>query len=498
MGFRGLWFCTIVMAAISGAANAAPKNIFDDDWVPPKPVTAPATGPRTTAKPSPSDPVVKPPITNASTTGPPLANSAPRRPVPERAAQDAVRKVMREVFADQLADASPAARRKLAQKLLAQAEQSSDAPVDRFVLLAAAIDAAVEGGTLPIAFAAADTMGAAFQVDPLAVKAEKVAKMNPKVGSDSAAENVAAGLDVADRLSAADDYAGAARLLASLQPLAAADGQLRAQVQQGMRALTATRVAREQVAKHLDKLKITPDDPAANLAVGQFLCFNKGDWAAGLQNLSRGSDPKLKRLAEQELLNPDTAEAQGALADAWWDLSATAAAPHKSPIQSHAAEWYERALPGLKGLGKAKAEKRLEVARATTGNHPGAPSDRPGASLGTMVVYANKVPQAAAPVKKGQRLTITAMGAWTNNNNENAALVWGPDGNRVDGLPGHNGYAELTAFIGQTIIRVGTEKTIQIPEDGTLRFGINDSESESAVADNHGQITVTVTAAPAK
>jgi hypothetical protein len=43
--------------------------------------------------------------------------------------------VMTEVFPDQLADRSLLARRKLAQALLAQSDQSADKPSDQFVLL---------------------------------------------------------------------------------------------------------------------------------------------------------------------------------------------------------------------------------------------------------------------------------------------------------------------------------------------------------------------------
>jgi hypothetical protein len=123
-------------------------------------------------------------------------------------------------------------------------------------------------------------------------------------------------------------------------------------------------------------------------------------------------------------------------------------------------------------------------------------SDTPPA-IRTMIVYANKLPQVAGAVKQGQRLAISAKGAWTNNTSKwNHKLAFGPDGDSVEGGIEHNGYCVLTAFIGKTAIRIGREQTIEIPEDGVLRFGINDSESESAVADNAGQVTVTITQAP--
>src|SRR4051794_21948554 len=96
-------FVTVLMALVLAApAGAAAKNIFDDDWEPPKPAARPPTAPV-------ADPAVRPPSPNT----PVAADVAPakRLPIPDRAAQIAVRKVMREVFAEQLADPSPAARR---------------------------------------------------------------------------------------------------------------------------------------------------------------------------------------------------------------------------------------------------------------------------------------------------------------------------------------------------------------------------------------------------
>jgi hypothetical protein len=359
---------------VAGMATAAPKSIFDDDWVPPKPTAKPAADPApVTPKPPTPDPVPKPPD---PTVKPPTATPTPvpvavapaaRLPIPERDKQVAVRKVMREVFAEQLADASPAARRKLADNLLAQAGKAADAPVDRFVLLAAAVDAGLEGGSLPLAFKAADDLGGAFEVDPLAVKAEKVNKLNAKAGADavSTAANVSAGLALAGRLVAEDDYVAAGKVLTSVQTLTAADPKLRAQVQQQIRDLGAARQAREQIAKSEEKLKADPADPAANAAVGSYLCFHKRDWSAGLPMLLKGSDAKLKRVAEQELQKPETPDGQVAIADGWWDASAAAAGPQKAAMQAHAAEWYERAAPGLKSLTKARVEKRLEQARLT-------------------------------------------------------------------------------------------------------------------------------------
>jgi hypothetical protein len=54
----------------------------------------------------------------------------------------------------------------------------------------------------------------------------------------------------------------------------------------------------------LKRVNEKPDDAAANLSVGRYLCFAKGAWDAGLPYLTKGSEPELKDLAEKELAKP--------------------------------------------------------------------------------------------------------------------------------------------------------------------------------------------------
>ncbi len=60
---------------------------------------------------------------------------------------------------------------------------------------------------------------------------------------------------------------------------------------QGRRS--ACHSGKRKSAQSQEKLKESPDDPAANLAVGSYLCFNKDQWERGLPMLAKGSDPAL-------------------------------------------------------------------------------------------------------------------------------------------------------------------------------------------------------------
>ena len=361
-----LLFTLLTQSAIADR----PHNIFDDDWTPPKPSTTPRSP--TIVKPptpKPEDPAtnVTPPTVAPKETAPltpPTLAPAARLAVPTSAAQAAVRKVMKEVFAEQLADRSISARRKLTTALLAQADKSNDALVDQFVLLAAAIDSAVDAVDLPAAIRAADKMSEKFEVEGLSVKSEAALHIGPKsVSPDQAAENVIAAIELSDELARVDDYVIAIRVCSALQPQTAGSAPLRSLLQQHIRDLGAQRDAAERFARDLAKLSASPNDPAANLAAGKYVCFVKGDWENGLPMLAKSSDAALKTLAAEELIREKSPEATLQTADHWWDTSGKQAYRlYRSSLIAHAAAIYRQLLDKSSGLQKTKIEQRLEEA----------------------------------------------------------------------------------------------------------------------------------------
>jgi hypothetical protein len=357
----------LIASILPLAAHAAgPRSIFDDDWIPPKPSATPRPANEKSApKEAAPDGTPARPSDDANPTAPATAT---RRPIPTKAEQSTVRAVLKEAYAEQLVDRSIPARRKLTKTLLGQADKSANNPVDRFVLLAAAVDAGIEAANLPLAFQAGDQMAAIFDVDVLALKADVATKLTPKPGAAAlAAENIRAALDLVNELLAGDDFVPAARVCAAIMPVAAADPALRADVQRRQRDVALARDAREKIAKSIEKLKTTPEDPAANLAVGRYACFIKGDWARGLPMLAAGSDPTLKALAAQESAAATDADALLHLADGWWDAAAKQPdLPARNALVGHAATLYKRSLDGASPLRRVQVEKRIaEAARLT-------------------------------------------------------------------------------------------------------------------------------------
>ena len=76
-----------------------------------------------------------------------------------------------------------------------------------------------------------------------------------------------------------------------------------------------------------------PDDPAANLTLGKYLCFSRGDWQQGFSRLAKGSDPVLAELASKGLVNPTDAAVQEALGDDWWKASEAAKGVAKAEMK---------------------------------------------------------------------------------------------------------------------------------------------------------------------
>src|SRR6185437_11610410 len=155
-----------VVASVGLYARAG--DIFDEDWSPPKAVIHPHS-------------LAVQPATH------PASPQVSRRAIPRKSEQAHSRGLLKEAFATQLKDRSPASRKKLAQMLLDEAVKAADNPADEFVLLGGAIEASKEAASVRLCFVAADKMGSAYAIDELNVKTDAVLKVNLRGDSPAAA-----------------------------------------------------------------------------------------------------------------------------------------------------------------------------------------------------------------------------------------------------------------------------------------------------------------------
>jgi hypothetical protein len=283
----------------------------------------------------------------------------PRKPVPEPAAQATVEKTVKELFKDDYARRTPADLSALARKLLTQGLSTNDDLTGRYVLLREARDLGAQSGDLATAQAAIDDLARTFVLDALEMTTAAMTTAAKSAKTPEALEAVANGyLGLADKALAGDRYDDAAALLVKAENAAKAA--------QNFPLLTRAQAQRKEVAdllKEFQRVKAAektlaenPDDPAACAAVGKFLCLMKRDWEKGLPMLAKGNDAALQAAAQKDLAG--SAMEAG---DAWWEIAdKTKETVSKRKLLARARLWYERALPALSGLSKAKVEKRLE------------------------------------------------------------------------------------------------------------------------------------------
>ena len=283
-----------------------------------------------------------------------------KSPVPDRATQEKLTKELQDLFETEYAKRDTKSRKAFAQKLLTDAGSNSNAD-QCFVMLAESRDLAAGAGDTDTAFGAIfqiteqyDVRSAGPEWSPTAQKVAVLEKVRKIVRSREAGPAIAeAYLTVARGGLEAGDYEAAGRAAKNAGNVARTAGNRVLATE--AKALTNEIVALEKEFKDVLgaelKLSVNADDPDANLTVGRFYCFVKGDWETGLPCLVKGSGAGMKAMAVKELAKPKDVEGQVALADAWFELSKKEPSPiSKGKQQVRAREWMSRHLRGRRGL----------------------------------------------------------------------------------------------------------------------------------------------------
>lgn len=289
---------------------------------------------------------------------------APSGPVLSKTDSKEAQRVVAELFRDDFKNAKTAsAKSALAKRILQTGRETKDDPAVRAALLKVARDTAALAGDAKTGLAAIDEMANHQQINASDMKATVLATVVKSVGRLDRQRELIPRIGAAFEQAIADGEIDAAKRLGNLS----ASIMRRTKDYAGEKKVKARIKELQSLAKDYEAakaakatLRTRPSDPAANLALGRFLCFIKGDWDQGLKKLALGNDPVLKRLAEQELAKPADAASQAKLGSGWWEWSESAKPTTKRRTQEHAADWYRKALPSLAGLARVKAESRLK------------------------------------------------------------------------------------------------------------------------------------------
>ncbi len=288
-----------------------------------------------------------------------------RLPVPAEEVQQTMAQEIRSIFSREYTQAEqPAGKLPLAEMLLVRAKEAAEDPTARFVMLGEALRFSAEAGNVTTAGAAIKALAAAYQTDVWHLRRTASAQLGRTARTDEDRQAaVKAMFDLAalaleeEQFDAADQFAGVCLALA----VKARDVEMRKQEDALVKRIRVAARLFEKYRPAFETLEQSPDDPDANLAAGEYLCFQKGDWPRGLRHLARGSDAALKALAEADRAKPRDPAEQIALGDRWWDVAdSLIAAVQKSTVQSRSARWYRPAVAGLSGLARARVQKRLD------------------------------------------------------------------------------------------------------------------------------------------
>ena len=305
-----------------------------------------------------------------STSGVVAAQEEQRSPVPDEASRKRASSLVKEVYGDRYAKAKTLDERlALAEELLRAASEPATDPASRYVLLSAARSLATEAGDGLMALATVDELGKQFQIDVAQMKCASVKDLMKTARLPL--QKVFLAVSCHDLICDAvrgDDFETAKRL--SQYGLTLSRGARHEALTRHMTASKKLILEAEQalsgVKPAMEVLADAPADERANLAVGQYLCFVKGDWQRGLPMLALGGEAQLSPLAEKELRKIDSPDASLAQADAWWDLAQAREGSAREHLLKHAAAWYQQALPSLAALSKARAEKRMKEIQKET------------------------------------------------------------------------------------------------------------------------------------
>lgn len=320
----------------------------------PKPEPEPELGPE--PEPEPDEP------------GPerPPRSAVVKTPVPPSEDQQEVRRAIDRLYPEPQ-DRNEALA--LSNKLAALAEDT-EAPTERFVLLRRASELASGAGDTRRMLELLSRIAEEFDVDRLlaqAVMLDALAKGATEKEQIGALVDASAG--VIDEAIATERFDLADSLSASVyracQPSAGREFRVDALARR--REVQQLRDEWNKVEAARRTLESDPADEAAHSVLGRWYGFVRDDWDRALPHLAKGLDPALRKLADQELNRAhEDPTAQAELADAWWDQAEHEQGAAQQRVRRRAVLWYQRALPGLSGLSRVNAERRIASALRET------------------------------------------------------------------------------------------------------------------------------------
>lgn len=316
--------------------------------------TAPSSNPSTVPKPSTSRVLVGDGLLTTGTT-----------PVPDAAAQDAASQKIRQLFAADFAKAKKEPEKlSLAARLEQLADDTNDDMAIKYVGFDEARKLAMEAGDLSKCVGLVNALCIEFKIDHSELKFATFKGIAPNLKSQLLNRALAeAALPLVDRFMQAGNYSSAADVAAIAVQAAtrAKDKPLQTDAQEARKESQALADEFSDAQKAETTLKTTPDDHAARLVWGRWLCLNQNNWSDGLKVLQRCGDETLQGLAERDLRGPNETEALK-LGKDWLEYAKGESDHRHAAFATRALHWLEQAHARTERLAKFEIEQFIEEA----------------------------------------------------------------------------------------------------------------------------------------
>ena len=270
-----------------------------------------------------------------------------------------LRNQIRATFSKEYASRDKESKRALARKLLETSRNEGEESLLRVALCMEARDLARATGDVETGLEAVREISTLFGVGGLDSQADFLDGLKRRFGVDSGVL-LGAWLDIAEEALAGGDYELAERAASRGNRMAglSRDSGMKTRAKEVYGRVREIARKYRGLKAHLSKLELEPDDPEANAKVGEFTCFVRGDWEAGLPMLSKGGESVLTDLAKRDLAAPTGREAVR-VGDGWWNLGTKSRGNLKDGARGRAIHWYELALGDVGALDKIRLGKRI-------------------------------------------------------------------------------------------------------------------------------------------
>lgn len=267
---------------------------------------------------------------------------------------------IKDIYKTEFAAAKPGANTELVSFLRTTAAKVEGDPVARYVLYSEAFKQACAGNDFEAAAETLDNLEAEFESEPFAPRFELLTSQGSSAkANDERLIAARSALLLFDHALALGKFEEADKLarIADTQTKIIIDKDLRAKAVAALQTTSELVKDLKSVTDAREKLAQTPDDAAANQAVGRYVCLIEGNWAAGLPHLAKCEDEALRRVATLDMAGPSGETTAGKIGDAWYDLAKGGKGQN---FYARADYWYQKGMEGESGLSLARLKKRRE------------------------------------------------------------------------------------------------------------------------------------------